>query len=53
VLEDQGSKNGTQLKGRKIAGAVPLADGDEIAIGPLRIGYRLVKEEPTHTWKGE
>jgi DNA-binding winged helix-turn-helix (wHTH) protein len=53
VLEDQGSKNGTQLKGRKIAGAVPLADGDEIAIGPLRIGYRLVKEEPTRTWKGE
>jgi DNA-binding winged helix-turn-helix (wHTH) protein len=34
LLEDLGSKNGTFLKGRRVAAATRLADGDEIVIGP-------------------
>jgi len=33
VLEDLGSKNGTYVAGRKVAGPTPLANGDEICFG--------------------
>jgi DNA-binding winged helix-turn-helix (wHTH) protein len=39
VLEDLGSKNGTLLNGRPVAGSVPLHDGDEILIGRQAFVY--------------
>jgi len=35
VVEDLGSKNGTLVNGRRIAGPTALADGDEIQVTPL------------------
>jgi DNA-binding winged helix-turn-helix (wHTH) protein len=37
TLEDLGSKNGTRVGTRDVEGEVPLADGDEIEIGPARL----------------
>jgi DNA-binding winged helix-turn-helix (wHTH) protein len=37
TLEDLGSKNGTLLKGRRIHSLSPLADGDEIRVGSVRL----------------
>ncbi len=34
TLRDLGSKNGTLVGGRRVEGEVPLADGDEVRIGP-------------------
>jgi len=39
-LEDLGSKNGTFLRGRKLAGAADLEDGDEIGVGGARFTFR-------------
>ncbi|HEY3203082.1 MAG TPA: FHA domain-containing protein [Thermoanaerobaculia bacterium] len=40
VLEDLGSKNGTWLRGRRIASSEPLADGDELRIGSAPFIFR-------------
>jgi DNA-binding winged helix-turn-helix (wHTH) protein len=40
VVEDLGSKNGTWSKGRRIVSPEPLADGDEIRIGPAVLVFR-------------
>ncbi|MGE5233128.1 MAG: SpoIIE family protein phosphatase [Acidobacteriota bacterium] len=40
VLEDRGSRNGTYLNGVAIAEPMPLADGDEIRLGDVRIVFR-------------
>lgn len=37
VIEDSGSKNGTYLNGRRIEASEPLATGDEVRIGGIRI----------------
>ena len=37
VIEDLGSTNGTVVGGRSIKRAVPLAAGDEIEIGPVKM----------------
>ncbi len=39
-IEDLGSKNGTWLGSRRAEGRVPLADGDEIRVGEVRLVYR-------------
>jgi hypothetical protein len=39
-IEDLGSKNGTFLRGRQLAGAADLEDGDEIGIGGARFTFR-------------
>lgn len=41
VFEDLGSKNGSYLRGRKVEGQVPLADGDELRVGCVVLVYRL------------
>jgi DNA-binding winged helix-turn-helix (wHTH) protein len=41
-LEDLDSKNGTFLRGRRIAGPAKLADGDTIAVGPVLLTFRVV-----------
>src|SRR5262249_44158589 len=42
TLEDLGSKNGTYLRGERLAGVAALADGDEIRIGPLTMIFRAL-----------
>jgi DNA-binding winged helix-turn-helix (wHTH) protein len=39
-IEDLGSKNGTWLGSRRVEGRFPLADGDEIRVGEVRLLYR-------------
>ncbi|HEX9186650.1 MAG TPA: FHA domain-containing protein [Vicinamibacteria bacterium] len=40
VLEDLGSKNGTFLRGQRIAGPAELADGDDIGVGTALLLFR-------------
>jgi pSer/pThr/pTyr-binding forkhead associated (FHA) protein len=37
LLEDLGSTNGTLLNGRRVSSAMPLAAGDEIEIGTVKM----------------
>jgi DNA-binding winged helix-turn-helix (wHTH) protein len=45
TLQDLDSRNGTYLRGERIQGEVPLADGDEIRIGQDRLVVRLIDGE--------
>jgi DNA-binding winged helix-turn-helix (wHTH) protein len=50
VIEDLGSKNGTWLRGARIAASEPLADGDQIRIGSVPMTFRcFAAERPTET----
>ena len=49
VLEDLGSKNGTRVNGTVVRGATPLADGDEIEVGVLRLVFRTRSYGSTQT----
>ena len=40
TLEDLGSKNGTWLRGTRLAGPQPLDDGDSIQVGPAAMVFR-------------
>jgi DNA-binding winged helix-turn-helix (wHTH) protein len=40
VLEDLGSRNGTFLRGHRLAAPADLSDGDEICIGPVVLVFR-------------
>jgi DNA-binding winged helix-turn-helix (wHTH) protein len=39
-LADEGSKNGTWVNGSRIAGTVPLEEGDEVVVGTYRMVFR-------------
>lgn len=39
-VEDLRSKNGTWLASRRVCGRLPLADGDEVRVGEVRLIYR-------------
>jgi serine phosphatase RsbU (regulator of sigma subunit) len=39
VLEDKGSRNGTLLNGQRVAGTVPLRDGDRIDICQIELTF--------------
>jgi len=41
AIEDLGSKNGTEVRGERIAGAVELTDGDEVRIGSVVLSFRM------------
>jgi DNA-binding winged helix-turn-helix (wHTH) protein len=44
VLEDLGSKNGTFLNGRRVAGPTPLSDRDQIRIGSrVHLTFRTIE----------
>jgi DNA-binding winged helix-turn-helix (wHTH) protein len=45
-VEDCGSTNGTFVRGERIAGVVPLADGDEVRFGSVAAVFRNSPEEP-------
>ena len=47
VIEDLGSKNGTFVRGRLVTGPTPLADGDEICIGPVVLVFRTSGSDST------
>jgi DNA-binding winged helix-turn-helix (wHTH) protein len=47
VVEDLGSKNGTYVNDRRIEGATPIADGDQIRIGSLLFTFRLSQSSTT------
>jgi DNA-binding winged helix-turn-helix (wHTH) protein len=40
TIEDLGSKNGTQVRGHRVAAAWVLQDGDDIVIGATRLVFR-------------
>ena len=46
TLEDLGSTNGTFVDGKRITGAVPLADGMTVTFGSLETIFRSSPEEP-------
>lgn len=48
-IEDLGSRNGTLVNGRPVAGRVPLADGDEIVLGSVHVTFRVVPAGETET----
>src|SRR5690242_14489371 len=39
-LRDQDSANGTQYRGQRVAGAVPIHDGDELQFGEVKTVFR-------------
>ncbi len=50
VLEDLGSKNGTWLRGSRIATSQALSDGDQIRIGSVPMTFRCFSgDRPTET----
>lgn len=38
-IEDLGSKNGTYLRGDRLVTSAPLADGDEVRVGSVRVRF--------------
>ncbi len=42
-IEDLGSKNGTYVEGKKIRGAVSLANRETVKIGPAKLTLRLLR----------
>jgi len=51
TLEDLGSKNGTLLGGKRIQERSPLADGDQLRIGPEEMIFRAALAYTTRTEK--
>jgi len=50
TIEDLGSKNGTSVSGRPIDGPTPLEGGDQIALGPVLMTFRVFRATgPTET----
>lgn len=49
TLEDLGSKNGTFLRGKRLAAPQVLADGDEIVIGPVLMTFHAGPAGSTET----
>jgi Nif-specific regulatory protein len=45
-LRDNGTLNGTRIGGRKIEGAVPLSDGQDIEIATVRLRFHLGDTSP-------
>lgn len=43
TLEDLGSKNGTYLRGRRLAAQAVLSDGDEIGVGAVVLVFRSAR----------
>ena len=41
LIEDLGSKNGTAVRGQRLTGPRPLSDGDDVAIGSVRVVFRV------------
>jgi DNA-binding winged helix-turn-helix (wHTH) protein len=56
AIEDLGSKNGTFVRGERIDSPRPLASGDEVQIGPVKLVFRVDEGmgiTETEVWKDE
>jgi hypothetical protein len=51
TVEDLGSKNGTYVRGERIASSARLRDGDEVRVGPVLLTFRV--SLPTGTTETE
>ena len=49
TIEDLGSKNGTWVRGRRIAGSTELNDGDEFRLGSVPLIFRATPGGSTET----
>ena len=49
TVEDLGSRNGTHVNDRAVTGPTPLADGDEVRLGTVRMTFRVVPAGETET----
>jgi len=47
IIRDLGSRNGTYVEGRRIAGEVPLQDGARIDLGAIHIIFHAAQAEDT------
>ena len=47
LLEDLGSKNGTFVNDRRVAGPMPIVDGDQVRIGGLLFTFRMAQGTET------
>ena len=47
LLEDLGSKNGTFVNDRRVAGPMPIVDGDQVRIGSLLFTFRIAQGTET------
>jgi DNA-binding winged helix-turn-helix (wHTH) protein len=52
TLEDLGSKNGTYLRGQRVAAPTSLGDGDEVVVGSARLTFRTSVAQSTKTATG-
>ena len=54
AIEDLGSKNGTYLRGERLATPSPLTDGDEIRLGTVLVTFRSAEAsgvtKTQHAW---
>ena len=53
AIEDLGSKNGTFVRGARIAARTELCHGDDIQIGPIKLTFRVIDSESgtvTEVW---
>ena len=49
TVEDLGSRNGTHVNDRAVTAPTPLADGDEVRLGTVRMTFRIVPAGETET----
>jgi pSer/pThr/pTyr-binding forkhead associated (FHA) protein len=49
TLEDLGSRNGTYVRGERVAGPVALADGDDIRLGAVELVFRIAADPESET----
>jgi DNA-binding winged helix-turn-helix (wHTH) protein len=47
TVEDLGSRNGTFVRGERVAAPVPITDGDEIRVGSIVLRYRVNSGQAT------
>lgn len=52
TIEDLGSKNGTCVRGERIAAPTPVHDGDEVQFGPFVFAFRLAGDGDTTQTEG-
>ena len=49
VIEDLGSRNGTYVRGARVAGPIALADGDDIRLGTVELVFRVAADPESET----
>ena len=47
ILEDLGSKNGTYLRGERLASPAQLKPGDQVRVGPFSLTLQMSRSDQT------